>query len=313
MNKLYKMLGLPGALVVAITFAQPVGAVTIYNDSGTHNLSSPQGDVSVSNATTVNFLGGSSASGLTAATPSAAVESNGASTVLVNGGTLLGGNDTNGGFAGGGIRATDSSVVVNSGAVTGGNQIGSFGGFGIEASNSDIVITGGTIQGGNNSGGGFGGFGLRLFGGTLDISGGSISGGDGNQVAGRALFLSDLSGSISGGSFAIGAGLAGAMVSANNADLDILGGVFEAGKSWSLFGSSVFNVFGTGLMLTGTTSGTLSGSLLDGSSINVNYSLFDNAVININPQTQPVPEPGMLVLFGLGFTGLVCVRRRKSA
>ena len=314
MNKLYKRLGLPGALLVAITIAQPAGAVAIYNDSGIHNLSSPQGDVSVSNATTVDFLGGSSATGLNAGLAGSAVVANGASTVRVNGGNLLGGNDTDGGggFGGSGIQASGGSVVINSGTVTGGNKIGSgFGGFGALATNSDVTITGGAILGGNNAGSGFGGFGLLLSGGTLDISGGSISGGQGAGVAGFAMQLSVLSGSISGGSFMVGsAGVGSTLLAASDTNLDILGGVFETGGSWSLSDSSVFNVFGTGLVLTGTTFGTLTGNLLDGSSINVNYSLGGDSVININPQSEAIPEPGVLVLFGLGLVSLAFARHK---
>ena len=317
MNKLYKTLRLPSALVVAVIIAQPASALTIYNDSGTHNLSSPQGDVSVSNATTVDFQGGSSATGLDAGTPGSAVSASGASTVRVNGGTLLGGTDTDGGggFGGHGINANDSSVVINSGSLTGGNKTGSgFGGYGISANNTDITITGGTLLGGNNAGSGFGGMGIVAFSSTLDISGGSISGGQGAQVAGFAMNLFDSFGTISGGSFMVGsAGIPSTLVQASNTDLDIIGGVFETGRLWNLFGGSVFNVFGTGLVLTGTTSGTLTGSLQDGSSIDVNYSLSDGSVINIHSQSEAIPEPGMLVLFGLGLASLGYTRRRRAA
>lgn len=303
----------------AVLIAQSASALTIYNDSGTHNLSSPQGDVSVSNATTVDFLGGSSATGLNAGTAGSAVMVTGASTATVNGGNLLGGNDTDGGggFGGHGINAADSSVLINSGSLTGGNKTGSgFGGYGISANNSDVTITGGTILGGNNAGSGFGGFGLLQNGGTLDVSGGSITGGDGSSIAGFAMNLFDVSGSISGGSFAIGSGFGSNLVSASNTTLDILGGAFETGKLWNLSDGSVFNVFGTGLVLTGTTSGTLSGTLQDGSSINVNYNLSSftaSSVININPQSTQVPEPGMLALFGLGVAGLGFARSKLAA
>lgn len=280
------IIGLLAGIAVA-ALAQPSAALTIFNDGGTHNVSSPQGDVVISNATTVIFLPGSSVMGLdNSSVGGVGVAPLGGSTLTIDGGSVTGGTGTGfSGLGGDAIQSNQSDVNIFSGNVTGGFKV---------------------------AGGGFGGDALDMQDGTLNIAGGTVKGGDTDaDFGGTTLKLGNVFGTITGGTFLVGQGgfSDGDLISAGGGVLDIFGGMFEAGENFVLAAGAVINVYGMGLMLSDPTNGVLTGTLADGNSINVNYSLFSGAVINL----IEIPEPGMLALFGVGLIGLGLARRGKKA
>lgn len=308
------------ATVLAIALfafvASPVGATVLFNDGGIHDITAPLGDsAAVSNATTVNFLSGSSVAGADSTViGGTGVDTGDNSTITINGGNISGGGATgSAGIGGDGIRSVTGAVNVLDGSVTGGSKAAGsgFGGDAVDIRDTAFTMSGGSIIGGYKdvSGGGIGGNALQMSGGSLLISGGLVQGGSGGAISGDALRLTGVFGTISGGTFTSDGS---SLLRAVSTTLDIVGGVFEANRYWYLNTGSIFNVFGTGLSMTGTTSGILSGFLDDGSAINVNYYLSDGSVINLNPEPMSVSAPGTLLLFLASMAPLFLGRRRKD-
>lgn len=300
--------------VVATALCGQVSATTIYNDGGVHNLTTPQGDVAVSSGTTVNFLSGSSATGVNDS-GGAAVNVSGSSHAAVFGGSITGGTKTTGsGFGGMGIYATGGTLDIYGGSIVGGLNTGSgFGGNGVYAGNTAVSISDGTISGGNVSVSGFGGNGVNVSSGTFAISGGTITGGGSPNVGGNALYFYTTAGTLSGGTFSTSAN--GYGLYARDSSVALTGGLFDIGGIWNVIGSTVIDVYGTDLVLTGgPTSGTLSGILQNGDAIDIAYIGDGNGQILLHdpiPVAVAVSEPPMVAMLGLFTVVLETERRRR--
>jgi hypothetical protein len=156
---------------------------------------------------------------------------------------------------------------------------------------------------------------------SLDLTGGEILGNVWNLDGGMNLrmggghidgdLLADgsvMSGFISGGAIDGNLRLRGA---GGSGAFDILGGQFGAGNAnplWWLGGGQILNVHGSDLVFA---NGRLTGSLLDGSNINVGVTFSQLFTGQLN--LYNVPEPGTLALFGVGLLGAFAARRKATA
>ena len=275
-----------------------------YNDGGTHIFSGVDTDgLVISNNTTVSvaaeailILGRSGGTG-----GDAAIRLEDNSTLNVAGGLIRGGNGVTSGGAG--VTGFGFETLTVSGGIIRGGEGQTSGGVGLGGAEFEtLTISGGTFEGGN--GGTSGGDGLIFanFGSVL-ISGGEFSGASagvfdkGNGAAAR--FLSAGSATISGGTFRGGSG--GVVDLPDlfaNGDIviNLTGGTFSGPGGIRLAGNSVLNVFGA---LT-FRRGVLAGTLADGSSIQEQVTLFENAQLNL------IPEPCSLALATFSLVVLGC-------
>ncbi len=168
---------------------------------------------------------------------------------------------------------------------------------------ADAIISGGKFRGGNGSSAAFGGSGAVLQG-NFSISGGTFQGGMGGIGAGLAAVLdlgttvrSPETGSITGGTFAsltqngrtsdsLFAGLQ------YDSTLTISGGSFSHGMQTSIDDDSYLKFIGTDLSLSGSTlgstfSGQLTGTLLDGSQLDVALTMSFQGTPYISQTTTP--------------------------
>ena len=104
---------------------------------------------------------------------------------------------------------------------------------------------------------------------------------------------------ISGGNFDL-------LAAAGSSQIDVTGGNFA--EVWA-HEASQWDIYGFNLALSSPTGGTLTGTLLDGTTVNVPVSLLHDAVINLHN----IPEPSSLVLLSAGMLGLLVFTRRRRA
>ena len=299
-------------------------ADTTYNDGGTHNINStiPTGVVSIDNKTTVNVMTNGVITGavqdnadgidlmnnssvniydgsVTAGTGSGAVGiySQEASSISIYGGTIAGGS-------GYGILADNSNLNINGGNIKGGSGDYS---MGIVTGNSTTNIHGGNITGGS----GKWSYGIATYNSTMNIYGGNITGGSGGQW--------DYGAKISIGSVVniYGGGISGGLIGIEadrSSVVNWYGGNISAGtEKWATgivaFEDSRINIFGSdfnyGFGSISNTSGILTGTLSDGTAINIKFEQDYAGQIILST----IPEPASIAILTLG--GLAILKRRK--
>ena len=240
----------------------------------------------------------------------------GSSTITVTGGTVTGGSAS----GGDGMYATGSGPI----SISGGTFVGNINANGIQVTGSSTVsITDGSFSGGNGVGFQYSGSGSAV------ISGGTFSGRYGG-------FNSSGTGSvlITGGTFN---GDSGISTSSADSTITVTGGQFNAsfvGNGYGGFSESggtinLFSLGDTPFLINGVpmnntaipanTSGTISGTLLDGEVLNTTFSNYDFSrlgTINLNVGVAPAPEPSQFAAFAVGLLGLGGLRlraRRRQA
>ncbi len=277
-----------GIVLTLLSAVQPVFADITYSDGGIHNISTSMtvDSITVANGSTLNVLSGGS---ITAATDSSEniILTFGNSPVNIYGGTIT---------SNVGIESSGSPLNMYGGTITSC--------FGISVINSSSVnMYGGTIT---TPTGASGGYGISAFSGPVNIYGGTI---------------------ISNGGFAISAN--------NSAQTNIFGGIISSNGGWAIqsygmgsmvnvYGgqingtilpqsSGVVDIFGSGFNYgygqIGATSGTLTGTLADGTPIDV---AFDNDGGQIILSANPTPIPASAYLFGSGLLGLIGIRKKMQ-
>jgi hypothetical protein len=249
------------------------------------------------------------------------------STITINGGTITGGNTTSYGTA---IAADRCSMNVYGGTIaayTGcmypfsidGGKINVYGGTlkgGICGEADPVNIYGGSIT----ASGARCNYGVQNNGGVSKIYGGSITVHEGSSWN-YGLNCESGEMGISGGSLCIdgiGATGGGAAVMAFGGNVDIWGGQisFDGISAPSSVSAALeteggtINVYGSGFdypygPITAA-AGTLTGTLTDGSPINLSFWQENTGSIILNP----APEPATLSLLILG--GVAMLRRRKA-
>jgi hypothetical protein len=317
------------ALAAILSSVQAQGG-TIYSDGGTHAVNGPISSVIVSNGTTLNIQPGAAITG--ASNPSGigndAVDASGSSTINLSGGMVVGGpgnlSSPMGAF---GIRMNGGVFTATGGTVQGGAgppQLTLEGGEAVLLQSTTAQIVGGTFLGGGSGAV----VALQAGDGTITISGGKFQGDtSGMSPASTGASIGEPF-SISGGTFvgegsgsALFAGLYGTAVST------ISGGTFTGKITISPGGTGTNTAVGAEIEILGSnlafTSTTITGTLLDGTPIDVPYFIYPNVSISGGGQAivfgfippGPIPEPSSVVLFGLGIamvTGLAWCRRQAS-
>ncbi|MEM1111255.1 MAG: hypothetical protein AAGI11_05045 [Pseudomonadota bacterium] len=219
-------------------------AQTVFDNGAVNTVTTPLADVLVSNATTVDFQAGSAAQAPAMANAITAVSVSGDSVILLNGGTIRGGDDSvGGGEAGAGIGGVDTAVIVNDGNVRGGdnNNVLGTGGVGIRlrpvASACSLEVNGGVIVGGNAQIDFSAGAGIVSDRCNTLVTMGSISGGNGiGGIADGSVGLDAggplVSTQISGGTFSGGLNADGTRATAVAIDgpVQVTGGTFIGGS-----------------------------------------------------------------------------------
>ncbi len=207
-----------------------------------------------------------------------------------------GGSIANNGSYAGGITATDSLITINGGSIS-----TTFDASDIDATGGTVNITGGTLTGT---------FALYTNATTVTVSGGTLSGLDGlDETGGTA--------NITGGTFIGVPGSGGSALSNGGGALaTISGGSFDQG-GFEAGTNGTIDLLGTFSQTAPITSGTgtITGTLLDGESINARYGVDQGGLIEFN--SAPVPEASSVVSFGLlltlGLGGLAMSARRRKA
>ena len=256
-------------------------ADTTYNDGGIHNISTimQPGKVHLDNRTTVNILPG---------------------------GSITGGFEQ---WAYG-IESYFSSVNVSGGSVKGGTVVGEFGwAEGIYASHGEINIYSGSVTGGTLPSIDAGwAHGITATNSTINIFGGSVTGGIGQYPEGYAEGISSGYSTINvfGGNIA-GIGVSSGTLNINGGSIDdditildsivnIYGG--DINNSIHVYDRSSVNIYGSGfnyaLGLINDASGVLTGTLADGTLLNLPFNQDSRSQIVI------IPEPATLILFAIG-------------
>jgi hypothetical protein len=305
-------------VVAVLATAGPLFADIYYNDGGIHTITTniaPQ-TVWVRDSTLNVQSGGSITGGDADWGQGIGAGPNGI--VNIYGGTIAGGVGR--GFADGISAISSSTVTVHSGSITGGNaDIAP----GIGVDSSTVNIWGGNIVGGsgkqtdginagfstvNIHGGSFTGgsgttsaHGMKVASSTVNIYNGSFTGGSG---ASCGLVTLESVVNIYGGNFTGGnADFSSGIFAGSSTVVNIYGGSFAANNGW--FGivpaaTSTVNIYGTyfdlGFGAVTLTSGTLTGTLADGTLLNTTFSLDWGGQIVLSP----IPEPATLLLLSVG-------------
>lgn len=257
------------ALLVFLQFGCfSVWAQTVFDDGGINSIDTELEGVSVSNATTVNFLPGGRSAPPESFGWSQGVRAIENSVVNVVGGEILGADrdivrnnaghgisiitgyvrvvsglvagGTNRTFArdgGDGIHMDDGNVLIEGGQIFGGDVTLplSDAGRGIALSGGELQISGGEIRGGDSPNDGDPGEGVSIVQGRLEMSGGTVIGGDqvndGFGSFGISAMDSQLvfsAGEITGGSSSV-VGIGNSAISQTGGHLNVSGGQFTGG------------------------------------------------------------------------------------
>lgn len=262
-----------------LTTAQQALADITYSDGGIYNISTsmPVGTINVTNGTTLNVLSGAS---LTSSSYFI-ITANYNSPVNIYGGNMAGPF---------GLYILDSPLNIYGGTITSDQGISVSGG-------GTTNIYGGTIMGdfGISAGGSSP---VNIYGGTIATTG---------QYAVQAINSEQINiygGNISsngGSGIAIEADGTGSIVNVYggkiNGSIQLLSGAVD------IFGSG----FNYGYGQVGATSGTLIGTLADGTPIDVTFSNNEGEII-LSPTSTPLPAAAYL--FASGLIGIVVLRRK---
>ena len=326
------------SLITLLLFADVAPGGITFNDGGVHTFGDvlePDNNVRVDDAlngdpTTVNVVDGASFDDLQVFAASVANVSGGTfnllwayhtSKVTVSGGNfidiwavqnstvdVLGGSfrnlrvssdstvDVSGGTFNNLLLHHDSTATVSGGAFRR-----------IETSQNSLVDVSGGVFSGIHAGGDS----------TVDVFGGtavrlkSDNGSQLNVFAGSFAYLivyDNSSAKVSGGSFS------DKLQAFGQGRVEVTGGTFgEIGAN----ADSVFDVWGTDLAWSGINGEHLTGTLLDGTVLDIPVRRHDNAQINLhNAELHSIPEPASTATFG-GLLGMGLIghwwRRRKVA
>ncbi|HEU5137765.1 MAG TPA: PEP-CTERM sorting domain-containing protein [Steroidobacteraceae bacterium] len=210
------------------------------------------------------------------------------------------------------ITANNIDHIVS---LTGGEILGNFGSGAALASTMDFSMQDGRIAGS---------WSVNSRNMNVDIRGGSIEGGmTFSDAAGAYATNSNIAffgGAIdtSIGSWLLDFGPTNAIFNgptcaSNNTSFDIWGGQFgytSAGLGMRLDQCATVDIYGTGLLYAG---GLLTGTLADGSLLNLSVTEVSTWMGAIRLHDVSVPEPGTLGLFAMMLGGLVFARRRPVA
>ncbi len=207
-----------------------------------------------------------------------------------------GGSLTNNNGGGVGIFANDSLITINGGSISTREEP-------IAATGGTVNITGGSLIAGGLAAG------LSAKNTTLNISGGTISGLVGLELNGGTANITGgtFSGSPVFNGVALGNG-GGSLVTISGGSFDHRG--FEAGTNGTIDFLGTFSQ--TAPITSGT--GTLTGTFLDGETLDALYNVSPGGLIEFN--SAPVPEASSVVSFGLllalGLGGMVIAAKRKK-
>ncbi|MBX7168230.1 MAG: hypothetical protein K1X74_17975 [Pirellulales bacterium] len=299
---------------------------TNYSDGGSHTISGADGDVVISNNTTVHVVTGADVQG-TDDDPAGftAISMYGAgSTLDISGGTIAGGDGSKQGGAG--VYAANGHVTISNGNLTGGNGdalTDPFGG-GAGAYFEDfqsLSISGGSFTGGN--GGYNGGAGVRINAyspKTAYITGGDFQGGAGNNIdSNYDLHVSGLAQvDISGGHFhgyhSLVEDQASATISNGQFDnyfgardqaaVEITGGTFDVLEGR---GMATYNVSGgtfVGLELYDSVVADQTGGTQTGAAVLFNQSILNlsGGLLASSVETFVLLDSSVLNVYGYGLT-----------
>jgi len=209
--------------------------------------------------------------------------------IQVDGGILnVYGNVTGGsGTFADGITILGGTVnLYNGGSITGGEDSGYV--EGIIMTSGTLNMYGGSIASGN----GTYAIGIDSSGGQINMGGGTISGGTGTYAYGISLVQAGLN--LQGGTITSGSGL-------YNTDLSVNAGGGNRNSTADIFGIHFNEPLGP--LTIG--SGTLTGTLNNGTALDLTYSQFPASQIIL------APEPSTVALAGLGAVALWLRRRSK--
>jgi len=295
-------------VLTSLSAVRPGLADITYNDGGTYNIntSMPAGAIYLNGGTTLNVLSGGNITGGNGGF-NYGVNASNSSPVNVYGGTINGGN---GGFNYG-VNASNSSPVnvyggTINGTITGDNE--SFG-YGIYAyGSSPVNVYGGTITGAITGGIEDLGYGISAdYSSVVNIYGGTIRGGNAGASCGIDAAYSSIV-NIYGGTISGANGITSDYGSQVNVHGGNIGGLIEA-----LYGSTV-DIYGSGFNYKfgqiSATSGNITGTLSDGTPINVAFDNFGEGNIILSP--TPTPIPTAAYLFGSGLLGLLGIRKKMQ-
>jgi formylglycine-generating enzyme required for sulfatase activity len=224
----------------------------------------------------------------------------------MTGGTIAGGDATSapstGAHGGNGLMIGSGTVNIAGGNILGGTAVGStdtgghggYGGIGMTVYNGSVSLQGANIRGGQGLGdpasggrGGSGGVGVWVTGGTLNIQSGSIAAGTGTAgglTAGSSGYALDVNNGVVN---LLGGSVSGGLLYAAGGLVNISGGSLAAASgstAFQLFGGTM-NIYGSGFnsgfgALTAT-SGTITGTLADGSIISWKYYHGTGGTLNL--------------------------------
>ena len=312
----------PGVALIAICAVDIHQAFpsVLYSDGAIHTVSSSSDSVIIENATTLNVVSGAS---VNAPSDTYGIAGDDYSQSAL---TMTGGSVTGGVFMAGGTAHISNGIL--NGGIPGSEGLDAFAGRG-----TDVTISGGTFVGGDSNliWGAHDAF-IAVEGSRVNISGGVFIGGNAGEyaysafgLAGASVVLNNGLGSpfslITGGTFIAGTGGSygglspfALWVGYNSPGfLDLKGG--HIAGSFGVEGDSILNIYGYGLTTTiidseiDVYSEHITGTLLDGSTLNADALVFQNGQVNL----INVPEPSSVILAALGLVGLAAWgwRRRR--
>lgn len=215
-----------------------------------------------------------------------------------------------------GIQMSGGTVNIYSGSVAGGTSVNSIYTFGIQAQGGTLNIFGGNISGGA----GTYGEGIDTETAQVNMSGGTVQGGTG--IYGEGIDADTTQVNISSGIIQAGTGTFEFGIELTESELNLQGGTVTGGsngpfnedldaESGSDNVPSTANIYGQNYSaplgpLAGNF-GNVTGTLADGTALNLNYRQFPDSEIVL----LPVPEPSSIALAGLGVAALFLGRRQK--
>ena len=283
-------------LLVSVVSLPVALAQTPINSGGVQNVSTQIGRVTISNGTQLNVLTNGEVSQTAGSSATLAATVSDTSILSVSGGSVR--STTSGADAIGVVATGDSLVQLSAGEIrattsTPGNATGV-----IARGNSRFEFTGGDISGTTNASGGSTALLLE------DSATALLSGGDnsfGNFVANDQSSIDVVAGAFTFANF----------VANGDSTIVISGGDFSQNDLFSndqativLQGSSFNLPFGEVI----GTGGTISGTLLDGTSFGTSFQRQGTASIVLSS----VPEPSSLLMLAISGIGLALPRSRRK-